>query len=60
MRVPDLASLQSYFATLSRREQEKFIGELIGRGCSETHLALATGLSVELIRRIMARRAVGL
>jgi hypothetical protein len=57
--VLDLVGLQSCFAALSRSEQECVIRHLARKGWPETLLPVVTGLSVELIRRIMARRAVG-
>jgi len=56
--VLDLVAVQSCFAALSRPEQECVIRQLAGKGWPETLLPVVTGLSVELIRRIMARRAV--
>ena len=58
--VLDLVALQSCFAALSRPEQEWVIKQLAHKGWTETLLPVVTGLSVELIRRIMARREVAL
>jgi hypothetical protein len=57
--VRELVALQSCFAALSRPEQESVIRRSVCKGCPETLLPLVTGLSVELIRRIMGRRGVG-
>ena len=56
--VFDLVALQSCFAALSRPEQERVIRLLARKGWPEGLLPVLSGLSVELIRRIMARRTV--
>jgi DNA invertase Pin-like site-specific DNA recombinase len=44
-----------YFALLSRAEQERAIRRLAATGMSDTTIATATKLSVEMVRRILAK-----
>jgi len=48
------STLRSELGRLSRHEQAKIIRRLISADCPESLVCLLTGLSVELIRRIVA------
>lgn len=51
---PEQTTLRSEFGRLSRQEQAKVIRCLVSEDCPEALVCVLTGLSVELIRRIVA------
>ena len=60
VRLPPNTSEQSrmlQFALMRREEQAQAIRRLANSGYTETTIAAATGLSVEMVRRVLAETA---